>query len=535
MAKGFKQCKSRSSVKADNKGIFQANGHRSRSYNADITRCVCGGDQEDGLFMIQCDSCKVWQHGECVNLPDQKYCPESYFCEVCRPEDHPYLILAEPAPVGTPKTGTALNGVGPVPTGPTGYANSNTNNNNIDDDDEYDEEEEYSLGTGKVISSSKPRRSNPTSHRSRSSVTATTTTNPSQRSPKGKAKALRPLVVPSEDSLTDATMAYTSLATPQTSSSTHFGAATGLIQPPTQGTWATPTSFSQCPSPSLPTESKRSYESDSDLYVSEHQARKRKVNRSDSAASTASTVDHPYQHPSPPGAEDPAVSHTSTPAPASPNPGLSTTPLPRKRLSSKKSAKSSTKKSSSSSKSRSSHASRRSGEEPASKVALSTQSDPGSAPARSATTDYSHDEGPPAPSSVTSDPAPFVCPVSYPSPKMTFHEMIKRTNYILDYISRVQVSLAEHKSPLPSSTRSSPINSGGDTFPASHPSAAMADPAPSPLDSSCSAILTPVSMGSSGSISSESNSQSLPSASSMQLIDMLTRDLIRFQEMYTTN
>ena len=83
----------------------------------EVTRCICGnleypglpvlpsgskggnrtngtGDsagalQEDagGLF-IQCDICKVWQHGGCVGIMDEAMCPDEYFCEQCRKNLH---------------------------------------------------------------------------------------------------------------------------------------------------------------------------------------------------------------------------------------------------------------------------------------------------------------------------------------------------------------------------------------------------------------------------------------------------------------
>ncbi|KAI5856251.1 hypothetical protein BZA05DRAFT_196648 [Tricharina praecox] len=62
----------------------------------EITRCICGfqeyqgGDDEtdtDGLF-IQCDQCKVWQHGFCVGITDNESTPENYYCEKCKPELH---------------------------------------------------------------------------------------------------------------------------------------------------------------------------------------------------------------------------------------------------------------------------------------------------------------------------------------------------------------------------------------------------------------------------------------------------------------
>ncbi|KXS22089.1 hypothetical protein M427DRAFT_129857 [Gonapodya prolifera JEL478] len=57
--------------------------------NNDSTRCVCGKTTSFGL-MIQCEECGVWQHGECVNIPSRKYIPKHYYCDGCRPEDHPY-------------------------------------------------------------------------------------------------------------------------------------------------------------------------------------------------------------------------------------------------------------------------------------------------------------------------------------------------------------------------------------------------------------------------------------------------------------
>ena len=81
----------------------------------EITRCVCGqqdypgppsdtskskdgqlpsvsasdiaNDEAGGLF-IQCDICKVWQHGGCVGIMDEAASPDEYFCEECRKDLH---------------------------------------------------------------------------------------------------------------------------------------------------------------------------------------------------------------------------------------------------------------------------------------------------------------------------------------------------------------------------------------------------------------------------------------------------------------
>lgn len=41
-----------------------------------------------GSMFIQCDSCKVWQHGGCVGIMDEETSPDEYFCEECRKDLH---------------------------------------------------------------------------------------------------------------------------------------------------------------------------------------------------------------------------------------------------------------------------------------------------------------------------------------------------------------------------------------------------------------------------------------------------------------
>lgn len=87
----------------------------------EITRCICGqleypgmpvpvGDtpkvtskirgsveplvasaplpEDAGGLFIQCDVCKVWQHGGCVGIMEEAMSPEEYFCEQCRKDLH---------------------------------------------------------------------------------------------------------------------------------------------------------------------------------------------------------------------------------------------------------------------------------------------------------------------------------------------------------------------------------------------------------------------------------------------------------------
>lgn len=41
-----------------------------------------------GSMFIQCDACKVWQHGGCVGIMDEAMSPDEYYCEECRKDLH---------------------------------------------------------------------------------------------------------------------------------------------------------------------------------------------------------------------------------------------------------------------------------------------------------------------------------------------------------------------------------------------------------------------------------------------------------------
>lgn len=55
-----------------------------------VTRCLCGNNDDQDGFMISCDRCSVWQHGECVGV-DEHSAPDQYICEQCEPT-HPIHV-----------------------------------------------------------------------------------------------------------------------------------------------------------------------------------------------------------------------------------------------------------------------------------------------------------------------------------------------------------------------------------------------------------------------------------------------------------
>ena len=51
-------------------------------------------DEDTTGWFIQCDSCKVWQHGGCVGIMDAAKSPDEYYCELCRKDLHKVTTTA---------------------------------------------------------------------------------------------------------------------------------------------------------------------------------------------------------------------------------------------------------------------------------------------------------------------------------------------------------------------------------------------------------------------------------------------------------
>ncbi|GAD97665.1 transcriptional regulator (Cti6), putative [Paecilomyces variotii No. 5] len=93
-----------------NPGVKDESGLNSSADSSDLL------NDEIGSMFIQCDSCKVWQHGGCVGIMDEAMSPDEYFCEECRADLH--KITNEPngnrsssylpvAPVSSPPSSRA--------------------------------------------------------------------------------------------------------------------------------------------------------------------------------------------------------------------------------------------------------------------------------------------------------------------------------------------------------------------------------------------------------------------------------------------
>jgi len=75
-----------------------------------VTRCVCGSTDENLGLMIQCETCKCWQHCSCMGMHTEDDCPDVYYCEQCRPENHIELLRSYGfLPAKVAKRGTGRN------------------------------------------------------------------------------------------------------------------------------------------------------------------------------------------------------------------------------------------------------------------------------------------------------------------------------------------------------------------------------------------------------------------------------------------
>lgn len=83
----------------------------------EAVRCICGSEDYPGRpvvegadaeffaavdftedvtgFFVQCDICKVWQHGACVGIFSAESSPDEYFCEQCRKDLHKISLATD--------------------------------------------------------------------------------------------------------------------------------------------------------------------------------------------------------------------------------------------------------------------------------------------------------------------------------------------------------------------------------------------------------------------------------------------------------
>lgn len=96
--------------RADHSDMANGSDDLQEDDEDEAVRCICGSEDYPGRplvdgpdaeffdavelteevtgFFVQCDICKVWQHGACVGIFSAESSPEEYFCEQCRKDLH---------------------------------------------------------------------------------------------------------------------------------------------------------------------------------------------------------------------------------------------------------------------------------------------------------------------------------------------------------------------------------------------------------------------------------------------------------------
>ncbi|KAF9898639.1 hypothetical protein BX616_003786 [Lobosporangium transversale] len=80
------------SPRRSNRGGHSKGRKKEEDDDGGQTRCVCNQQHHEGV-MIQCETCKVWQHCPCVGLGNGEVTPDKYYCESCQPDNHPYKVV----------------------------------------------------------------------------------------------------------------------------------------------------------------------------------------------------------------------------------------------------------------------------------------------------------------------------------------------------------------------------------------------------------------------------------------------------------
>ncbi|KAG0351506.1 hypothetical protein BGZ54_003228, partial [Gamsiella multidivaricata] len=392
------------------------------------TRCVCNQQHHEGV-MIQCEICKVWQHCPCVGLGDGEVTPDQYYCDSCRPENHPYKV------VNGQLVSNSKSNLAQKPTKKRSTMNSKEASIPMDlmlaqqkwNEEHQDElEDEFALRT-----SSKRRRKTSSTHtdinddshhhqdssKSKDIETASFTSSHAYDNKKDKAGQA------SNDH--DSSSSSSPSSSPKTSSPNHgrMGSKKTSVSKPSskgQSRSTSPASNGSISHHHQQSESFASAKSEEDAKRNAAvdsmgpSSKRRKTNRSDMTSHAESAS---------PGDEDGSVNkeESSEDRPDTPSrtrKGIDS--CSHQQVPSVLSPVSSTKKA----------LPRRNGDRGHSTRNGSRHSTP-----------VPNGEGTPQP---MAPPAPAA--IRYPSSRMTIHEMTKRAKQLLDYISRVQIDMADRKS-----------------------------------------------------------------------------------------
>jgi hypothetical protein len=79
----------------------------------DVIDCVCGDNEEYG-FMVACETCGAWEHGECCRIYSEAEIPKDYKCSACVRSSSKCIALIDFAPEDKPSPASLRTAPTPV-------------------------------------------------------------------------------------------------------------------------------------------------------------------------------------------------------------------------------------------------------------------------------------------------------------------------------------------------------------------------------------------------------------------------------------
>ncbi|KAF9905491.1 hypothetical protein EC991_001600 [Linnemannia zychae] len=438
------------------------------------TRCVCNQQHHEGV-MIQCETCKVWQHCPCVGLGDGEVTPDKYYCDSCRPENHPYRVQngqlvssTKPMTKPTKKRSTMNSKEASIPMDLmlaqqkwneehqdeieddlppriTSKRRRKTESSTTDIDDEHHNNYQDSINTANTASStSTGKNKKKDSSDDRDSASTSPSSSPKSSSSNGRNTAKKVSAKSTSKARSRSNSPNSQGSDPQNESHPNSNKESSSAAATSTTTTSSPKNSRSHDDTAADAKTSGSFDSSAPSTK-----RRKTVSKSDMPSRSDSVAIE--EHDNSGVKNDSDAEHTETLAKsrkggAGSRAGIKRSSGHQDEAESREDSVAPVSVESSSSSS-SGHQQVPSVSSPAPSIKKGTSKRGGD---RGQSTRNGSRNSTPAPGQSESTPQPMApaapAAVRYPSPKMTLQEMAKRAKQMLDYISRVQIELADHKS-----------------------------------------------------------------------------------------
>ncbi|MES1913665.1 MAG: hypothetical protein MHM6MM_005834, partial [Cercozoa sp. M6MM] len=75
-------------TKSRNANMHSQSSQSKKRARGGRMNCICDWAHESAGFMIECERCRNWFHGRCLNITDARTAPKHFMCPRCRPQQY---------------------------------------------------------------------------------------------------------------------------------------------------------------------------------------------------------------------------------------------------------------------------------------------------------------------------------------------------------------------------------------------------------------------------------------------------------------